>query len=164
MTRVIVEAFKRIERDQPARPLIYLPVVNRAMTAAELALLARTIGAGVDAAGMAPGSVIAAAIGNRPAAIAAFLACAERGHPWLPIDCGTSVGEIAHIARRFNAEGVIVATPEPVAGFATRHPVAHEVWLAVADREPSGPALDAAVLKLTSGTTGVPRAAIAAAA
>ena len=103
MTRVIVEAFKQIERDQPARPLIYLPASNRAMTAAELALLARTISAGLDAAGIAPGSVIAAAIGNRPAAIAAFLACAERGHPWLPIDGGTSAGEIAHIADRFNA-------------------------------------------------------------
>jgi long-chain acyl-CoA synthetase len=159
MTREIVEAFGQIERDHPARPLIYLPAANRVITAADLALLARTIGAGFDAARMAPGSVIAAAIGNRPAAIAAFLACAERGHPWLPIDSGTSAGEIAYTAGRLNVAGVIVVTPEPVAGFAKRHPLAHEVWLAVADRQPCGPALDAAVLKLTSGTTGVPRAA-----
>ena len=160
MPRVIVEAFKQIERDQPGRPLIYLPTSNRAMTAADLALLARTIGAGLDAARVESGSVIAAAIGNRPAAIAAFLTCAERGHPWLPIDGGTSAREIAHIARRFNAAGVIVVAPEPVAGFANRHPLADGAWLAVADRPPSGPALDATVLKLTSGTTGVPRATL----
>ena len=160
MTRVIVEAFKHIERDQPARPLIYLPASNRAITAADLGLLSRTISAGLDAAGVAPRSVIAAAIGNRPAAIAAFLACAERGHPWLPIDGGTSAGEIAQMACRFNAAGVIVVAPEPVAGFANRYPLAHEVWLAVAERPPSGPELDAAVLKLTSGTTGVPRATL----
>jgi len=161
MTGVIVEAFRQIERDHPARPLIHLPVVNRAMTAAELGVLARTISAGLDAAGMAPGSVIATVIGNRPAAIAAFLACAERGHPSLPIDGSTSAGEVAHVARRFNVAGVIVVAPEPVPGFANRHPLAHEVWLAVADRQPSGPALAATVLKLTSGTTGVPRAALA---
>ncbi|HUE85534.1 MAG TPA: class I adenylate-forming enzyme family protein [Vicinamibacterales bacterium] len=160
MPSAIVEAFRRIERDHPDRPLIYLPAAARVTTAAELAGLSATIRAGLEAAGIAPGSLIGAALGNRPAAIAAFLACAERGHPFLPIDGGTATEEISHIGRQLNAAALMLSTPASVSGFQTRQVVAGHVMLAVADEPPSGPAHNAAVLKLTSGTTGLPRATL----
>ncbi len=156
----IVEAFRRIARDQPTRTLIYLPAAGRVLTASGLAGLAAAIGAGLDAAGVAPGSVVGAALGNRPAAIAAFLACAERGHPFLPIDGATAAGEIAHLGRRLDAAALMLMTEEHLSGFQTRHTIAGNVTLAIADEPPAGPAHSASVLKLTSGSTGMPRATL----
>ena len=160
MPGAIVEAFRRIERDQPTRPLIYLPAAERAITAVELARTSAAIKAALDAARVAPQSVVGAALGNRPSAIAAFLACADRGHPFLPIDGGTAPEEIALIGRRLNAAALLLTYPIPVSGFQTLHSLADDMTLAIADDGPPGPALDASVLKLTSGTTGVPRATL----
>ena len=156
----IVDAFRRIARDQPARPLIYLPAAGRVLRASDLAALAAAIGAALDAARLAPGSVVGAALGNRPAAIAAFMACAERGHPFLPIDGGTATEEIAHIGVRLGASALMLMTAQPVPGFQTVHRIDPDVALAIADDPPVGPAHKASVLKLTSGTTGMPRATL----
>jgi len=159
MASAIVEAFRRIERDHPTRPLMYLPGAHRVITAADLAQMSASLGAVLDAARVAPGRVVGAALGNRPSAIAAFLACAERGHPFLPIDGGTATAELGHIGRRLNAAALMLATAEPVLGFQTRQAVGH-VTLVITDDPPAGPAHNASVLKLTSGTTGVPRATL----
>jgi acyl-CoA synthetase (AMP-forming)/AMP-acid ligase II len=155
----IVEAFRRIERNAPARPLIYVPGAPRVITAADLAQMATTLGAALDAARVAPGSVIGMALGNRPAAIAAFLACAERGHPYLPIDGGTAPAQIADIGRRLNVGALILASTGAVPGFHSRRTIG-DVTLALAAEPPAGPACKASVLKLTSGTTGLPRATL----
>lgn len=155
----IVEAFRRIARDTPARPLIYLPGSARVITATTLAQMSADLAAALGALGIAPGSVVGTALGNRPSAIAAFLACAERGHPCLPIDGGTAPDQIAEIGRRLSASALLLATDEVVAGFRASRRIG-DVRLAAADAAPSGPAYDAAVLKLTSGTTGVPRATL----
>jgi long-chain acyl-CoA synthetase len=155
----IVEAFRQIERNSPSRPLIYVPGARRVVTAADLAQMSATLGGALDALRVAPGSVIGMALGNRPSAIAAFLACAERGHPYLPIDGGTATDQIADIGRRLNAAALMLASAEPIPGFHSRRTVGH-VALAVAEEPPAHPAYDASVLKLTSGTTGVPRATL----
>jgi long-chain acyl-CoA synthetase len=155
----IVEAFRRIERNAPARPLIYVPSAHRVITAADLAQMSTTLGAALDALQVAPGSVIGMALGNRPSAIAAFLACAERGHPYLPIDGGTATDQIADIGRRLNAAALMLASAGPVPGFHSRRTVG-DVTLAIAEEPPAGPTCDASVLRLTSGTTDVPRATL----
>jgi long-chain acyl-CoA synthetase len=155
----IVEAFRRIERHSPSRPLIYVPGARRVITAADLGQMSATLGTALDALRLAPGSVIGMALGNRPSAIAAFLACAERGHPYVPIDGGTAIDQIADIARRLNATALMLASAEPVPGFRSRRTVG-DVSLATAETLPAGPEYHAAVLKLTSGTTGVPRATL----
>lgn len=160
MSSTIGEAFRRIERDQPARPLIYLPGAGRVVTATDLGQMAAAIHAGLDAARVAPGSVVGAALGNRPSAIAAFLACAERGHPFLPIDGATAPGELSRIGQRWHAAALLRTTPDPLPGFQAERAIAHDIRLTLADQPPSGPAYDACVLKLTSGTTGVPRATL----
>lgn len=159
-TGPIVEAFRRIERDDPTRPLIYLPAAGLVLTASDLASLSADIGAVLDAAHLPPGSVVGAALGNRPAAIAAFLACVARGHPFVPIDGGTATEDIAGIGRGLHAAALMVASEEPAPGFESRHPIAGGGTLAIADQPAAGPAHDACVLKLTSGTTGVPRATL----
>ena len=155
----IVEAFRRIERNSPARPLIYVPAAHRVVTAVDLARMSATLGAALDGLRLPLGSVIGMALGNRPSAVAAFLACAERGHPYLPIDGGTATDQIADIGRRLNAAALMLASAEPVPGFQSRRTVG-DVTLAVAEEPPARPRYDASVLKLTSGTTGVPRATL----
>jgi long-chain acyl-CoA synthetase len=155
----IVEAFRRLERNSPARPLIYVPAAHRVITATELARMSASLGATLDALRVAPGSVIGMALGNRPSAIAAFLACAERGQPYLPIDGATATDQIADIGRRLSAAALLLASAEPVPGFHSRRTVS-DVTFAIAEETPARPAYDASVLKLTSGTTGVPRATL----
>ena len=109
---------------------------------------------------MPPGGVIGAALGNRPIAIAAFLACVHRGHPFLPIDNGTTLAEISRIAGRLDVAALMLSVPRLVTKFGRHFSIDEGVTLAVADTPPSGAVHGATILKLTSGSTGLPRAVL----
>lgn len=160
MPSEILESFQKIRRDDPQRRVIYLPASGQAVTTEQLAQLAAHLRNALHRAALPRGAVVAAALGNRPASIAAFLACCEGGHPFLPIDSATARDAMAAIGGGFHAGAVMTSTDDPIAGFSRRAPLGDNVTLAVADQEPSDTCAGAAVLKLTSGTTGAPRATL----
>ena len=158
-TSVIVESFRRLQRDTPGRRLIYLPATESTVNAEQLALLASEIVKGFEKMRLPPGSVVGAALGNRPSAIAAFLACAERGHPLLPIDGSTAAAEVAAIGARLQAAVILVPTATQYLGYGLSRTLSPEVTAAIADQPPQT-TFDACVMKLTSGSTGLPRATL----
>jgi len=149
----IVESFQRITRDRPDCPLVFLAGTGQALTAADL-WRAHEIEMGrLRQAGLGAGDLLVSATGNRPDLIARTVACRALGIALMAVDAGATRSEIDALAARFGAAAAMVprettarrrGTPEDfelVAGPGERHDYR-----------------GAAMLKLTSGSTGLPRA------
>lgn len=157
----IVERFERIRRDTPDRPLIHAPALRTSLTAEALWHAAVEQRARLERHGVGQHGLVIYAAGNKPDIFACWLACRSLGVALLPVDAGTVTPEIESLARRFGASVVIVSEaaagvpligePEPyVAGLLLVRPREGTTGV-VAQR-------GAAVLKLTSGSTGLPKA------
>jgi long-chain acyl-CoA synthetase len=101
------------------------------------------------------------AAGNRPGVFACWLACRSLGAALLPVDASTTPAEVDTLARRFGAAVAIL--PDGAAGIPgmkAPEPFAPSLVSARPVDEPRGAAAHrgAAVLKLTSGSTGAPKA------
>ena len=158
----IVERFRRVHRDDPNRPLLHVPLANTTLTADDLLAASLEHGRALQRLGLGPGSLVILAIGNRPAAFPFWLACFTAGITVMPVDVGATIVEISGLARRFGATlAVVPAAPQPPAADAVSMPYADGL-LAVRIRgvEPQPERYrGAAALKLTSGSTGLSKAA-----
>jgi len=159
MESEIAAAFAKLLRDAPARPLIHQPALDRVLTVADVDAAAVVIDRALAAAGVGPRGLLAAQIGNRAAAVAAFLACRRRGSTYLPLDVGTTAAEIEDIGCRFGVAAVLLATPQRIHGYRRLLPFVDGLTLAMADVDPGDSRhRDAVLLKMTSGSSGTPRA------
>ena len=159
----IVHAFDRIRRDAPARPLIHVPGpgATATLTAQDLWDLSLAYAAALDARGIDGDHLVISAAGNRPGAVALWLACLRLGVALMPTDAGTPPAEIEKLAGRFGATTVVA--PETLAGLdALGSYEALPGGLAATHIMTVMPRPDvykgAAVLKVTSGSTGLPKA------
>jgi long-chain acyl-CoA synthetase len=143
MPSAIVEAFARLRRDTPDRPLIFVPATHRALSAADIADSAERVASALETAAIEPGRLIVSAVGNVPLAFAVLLACRARRLALLPVDIGATGAEVAALAEHFDA--AIVIAGDGAFSVPTHQP-RHTLYG------------DAAVLKLTSGSSGRPRA------
>jgi long-chain acyl-CoA synthetase len=157
----IVERFSRIRRDESDRPLVHVPAAGASLTADDIwreALLQRER---LKALGIGAEHLIISAAGNRPAAVALWLACRSLDMALMPVDSGTPVAEIASLATRFGATMAVLAASTPA--IETLGPVNQfegdlvAVALTGTDQAPQI-YRGAAVLKVTSGTSGLPKA------
>jgi long-chain acyl-CoA synthetase len=144
----IVRRFAHIAIEQAQRPLIYLPGTNDVITASELWLAHLVLRQRLAAIGVGPNQLVLSAVGNRREAIPLLLACLSLGAPFMPADAGATAAELTELAERFGASliastrltGDVLLEQQPrVAGLAYR---------------------GAALLKLTSGSTGFPKATL----
>jgi long-chain acyl-CoA synthetase len=163
----IVERFERIRRDSPNRLLIHLPAAGVSLSADDiwktsLEQQAQLEALGVGSlAGRDDDHLVISAIGNRPASVPLWLACRSRGVALLPVDGGTPTAEIAALARRFGATTAILPASTPgleALGDATPF----DSTLVAVRLSGTTPAPEiyrgAAALKVTSGSTGLPKA------
>jgi long-chain acyl-CoA synthetase len=171
----LVERFHRIARDTPDRLLLHARSEGRVLSAAALLEDARLAGASLDAAGLGPDHLIISVAGNRSGFYALLVACLARGVALMPVDRGTPMPEVLDLASRFHAQAIVLATtddsapietglPAPGSGLPVQHrlePLPGNLTLAWLDEAEPQPSIyrGAAVLKLTSGSTGLPRAA-----
>jgi len=144
----IVQRFARIAADRPGRRLIYAPATNDVLTASDLWQSHLELQKQLSALGIQPGQLIVSAAGNRPAAISLLLACLSLRVPLMPIDASATAAEVAQFAERFGA--FLVAVPD-----------GSHLRLVRQQTDPAGYG-DAALLKLTSGSTGFPKAILTA--
>jgi long-chain acyl-CoA synthetase len=158
----IVEQFNRIARDTPGRPLIHLPLATRTLTAADVRAAADEQLKLLIAAGVGSDDLLIYAAGNRPELFALWIACRSVGAALMPLDAGTTAPEIAALAERFGACHAIVSAPSGAADLG--HPYAFVAGLLRVQLQRTGPVPQVyrgmAVLKLTSGSTGLPKAAV----
>jgi long-chain acyl-CoA synthetase len=158
----IVERFRRIVRDTPSRPLIHLPLARTTITAEELQAAASTQRGRLEQAGIGPDHVVIYAAGNRPELFGLWLACRELGVVLLPADVGTTTGELAALAGRFGASALIVAAGTAATSDDLGDSQTFVPGLAVVRPQGVTPSVGAysgaCTLKLTSGSTGEPKA------
>jgi long-chain acyl-CoA synthetase len=154
-----VERFRRIHRDEPRRPLIHLPLSSTTLTAEELWDLAVCQAAALERSGLTGNHLVIYAAGNRPEFVAFWLACRRLGLVLMPVDVGATSTELGGLAHRFGASALIVpASALPSDQLGTPAPFVPGL---MAIRFPESGARTypgATALKLTSGSTGLPKA------
>lgn len=157
----LVERFRRVLRERPHRPLIHHASAGVSWTAGDLDAAARTLEAWLAAAGVGADHLVLLATGNRPSTFLAWLACRALGAAILPVDPGTTAVEMRALAARFGATLALLPPGETGTG----HPGApipsppQVRAFRLPDAEPAPNVYrGAAVLKLTSGSTGLPKA------
>ena len=157
----IVERFDRIRRDSPNRRLIHLPAAGASLTADDIwnaSLLQR---ARLESLGLGKEHLVISAAGNRPGAVSLWLACRGLDMALMPVDPGTPTPEIAALAGRFGATVAILPGSRPgIDELGTATPFDGQlVAVNVANAIPAPEIYrGAAALKVTSGTTGLPKA------
>jgi len=159
---VICQRFARIANEQPDRPLIFSGT-NDVLTAWDLWRSHLDMQHRLSAIGVGPNQLVMSAAGNRRDAIPLLLACLSLGAPLMPVDAGATITELVGVAERFGASAVVL--PDASAAVFAPQSVHLSGDLHVAHHQVEGvEGLDyrgAALLKLTSGSTGLPKATLA---
>jgi long-chain acyl-CoA synthetase len=157
----IVEGFRRILRDEPRRPLLHLPLPRATLTAEEIWEAGLAQRSRLERLGLGREHLLIYAGGNRPEAVALWLACGSLGLALMPVDAGTTLAEVEGLARRFGASAVVIAdgTGRP-ADVGAASSFAPGLAIVLVRNVVPAPQIygGATVLKVTSGTSGEPRA------
>jgi long-chain acyl-CoA synthetase len=151
----LVELFARVQRDHPHRVVLPAALPARGLTARQVWTDASDLAAVLARAGVDAGSLVAVSTGNDPSTFAAWLACRLCGAALIPLDRSSAPTERADIMTAFGPAVALVRLAdtdrgEVVGGLRV---VPFDI-LGQAHRDYPG----AAVLKLTSGTSGRPKA------
>jgi long-chain acyl-CoA synthetase len=159
-TSELVERFDRVRRQAPDRRLLYLPAAGATWTADELWQAHLQLCAALTRNGLRANDLVVSAAANRPEAVPLLLACLSKHVVLMPVDAGTTRTEIDDLISRFQASAAILPTDEAGPGVVLRG----GLQIVRAPRAPSGTALPGgvAMLKLTSGSTGQPKAILTA--
>src|SRR4051812_45076577 len=152
----ILDRFARVLRDRADLPLVF-SFAERSWSAVDLDAWASHLAARCETLRVPAGSSIVTALGNRAEFIAVLLAGLRSGRPILPVDPGTTASGVLATARSFGARA-IVGTSALVPG--DSHVLPGGTRLAVTDDSDAHAYPGIAVLKLTSGSTGVPKAVL----
>jgi acyl-CoA synthetase (AMP-forming)/AMP-acid ligase II len=160
----IVERFADLRRRAPDRVLMHLPGAGGALTAANIWDAHVAYAALLAEARVEPGQLVVSAAGNHYASVAVFLACRARGIALMPVDAGTTRPEILALGERFSAAALLLPSAmiqqEPCDTGEGVFPLAGGLCL-VRRAEPAPRSYsDFAVLKLTSGSSGSPKAVL----
>jgi acyl-CoA synthetase (AMP-forming)/AMP-acid ligase II len=160
----ILERFADLYRDDPDRRLIHVPARDAALSASDIWSAHLRYAERLSRfAGVRAGQLVISAAGNHPAGVSFFLACRAIDAVILPVDPGTPLAEIVGLAERFEAAAVLL----PVAMAADMARLGDDTSIELGgfrlvpcDRSPSAYP-GTAILKLTSGSTGFAKAALA---
>lgn len=158
----ILARFGALYRANPNRLLVHAPGAGRSLSASEIwsahlhhaEQLTRIAGLEAD-------QLVVSAAGNHPSAVSFFLACRAAGAAIMPVDPGTTAAEILVLAERFAAAALLL--PSEMAHDDRFGGSAVELdGLRLIRRVHPAPGRyqGTSLLKLTSGSTGVPKAAL----
>jgi acyl-CoA synthetase (AMP-forming)/AMP-acid ligase II len=157
----LVEAVRRRARDTPHHPLIDAPAERRVVTAGTLAEDAGATADCLRHLGIGPGHAVAAHVGNRSGYFSLLLACLDVGAALLPIDGSAPSAEAGVVADRFEASALVVPEGRDSAGEHVLPAGLRLTRRADPTQSIAAPAAGpVAMLKLTSGSTGVPKATV----
>lgn len=143
----ILHAFELLTRRNPLAPLVVSP--ERRATVSDVDALARAAGRPLADAGLPPGAVVGLAAANGPGFLASLLAVRRAGLAALLLDAQTPGAEALRIVRALGAAALLRCR--------TGWPGRPGDWEWTAADGASLHLPDAAVVKLTSGSTGLPR-------
>jgi long-chain acyl-CoA synthetase len=159
----IVTRFDTVRRSAPARTLVSVPATGSEWSADDLWQAHQRYAERLTHMGVGSGDLVVSAAGNSAASVAFLLACRAVDAAVLPADSGTKSHELQALAQRFGARALFLPTAAvPDLRFEAAHtlllgePMCLYPTRDVQQRRYAG----SAVLKLTSGSTNIPRAAV----
>jgi long-chain acyl-CoA synthetase len=156
----ILQAFERLARRDPLAPLVVSP--ERRATVGDVEALARAAGRVLAPPGqrpplpLPPGAIVGLAAANGPGFLASLLALRRAGLAALLLDPQVPEPEALRVLRALGAAALLRCPegwPQGPAGWSLQVPGTG-----------AASAVDAAVIKLTSGSTGAPRGIAASSA
>jgi acyl-CoA synthetase (AMP-forming)/AMP-acid ligase II len=159
---VLVDALRRRARDTPDAPLIDAPAERRVVTTRDLADDTAATAAALRQLGIGPGHAVACHVGNRSGYFSLLLACFDIGAALLPIDGSAPATEAEAVTARFEASALVGPVGRHGAG---PHALPGGLQLGRRDDPPQtlppvAGGAPVAMLKLTSGSTGIPKATL----
>jgi long-chain acyl-CoA synthetase len=140
----LVQRFARIAADHPKRPVIYAPASGDVLSAAQVWQSQLELRQQLSVLGVGPGQLVVSAAANRPATIPLLMACLSLRAVLMPLDASATVTEVADFGARFGARVIVLPRGSDL-HIKPRH-------------GDSATYAGAALLKLTSGSTGFPKA------
>jgi long-chain acyl-CoA synthetase len=160
-TSLLGERFERICRDQASTVAVQTLSTGAGTTFADLAAGRSAIERALTDLGVGRGAAVVSFVGNRPIFFPLVAACMEAGAALIPLGEATDIEATSLIEQ---AGAVAVITDRTLSLHAGReHPLGSGVrLLRLADRDHPPEYGRSVVLKLTSGSTHLPKAAIAA--
>ena len=156
----LVSAFASVHGADPNRPLIHLPADNRSLTADDIWRAHLRYADGLRSEGLVNGQLVLLAVGNHPSIVALLLAARTLELAVLAVDVGTTGPEIAELIERFKAAAIVTTSIAPLELGHRRSPLGDDLAVAVCDASTPGHYEGTSILKLTSGSTGLPKAAV----
>jgi long-chain acyl-CoA synthetase len=147
----ILQSFERLASRAPLAPLVLSP--ERRVTFEDIEALSRAAGSVLAEGAFPPGSRLGLLAPNGPGFLASLLALRRAGCAALLLDAQTPPAECGRILTALGAAGLLRCR--------TAWPSGPADWLLERATEPGEPIIpvepDIAVVKLTSGSTGLPR-------
>jgi long-chain acyl-CoA synthetase len=158
----IVDRFATICRKHPARVLVHLPASDDRLTASDLWTLHRQFLATLADAGVQQDQVVLSLAGNRADSLPLLLATRALGAALMPVDHGTPWLELLEIAARFRAAAIVLPSEDARHLHGRVASLRHGLSIFLPAESTPARYRGAAVLKLTSGSTGLPKATLTA--
>jgi long-chain acyl-CoA synthetase len=158
----IVDRFATICRKHPARVLVHLPASDDRLTASDLWTLHRQFLATLADAGVQQDQVVLSLAGNRADSLPLLLATRALGAALMPVDHGTPWLELLEIAARFRASAIVLPSEDARHFHGRVASLRHGLSIFLPAESTPARYRGAAVLKLTSGSTGLPKATLTA--
>jgi long-chain acyl-CoA synthetase len=153
----IVLSFDRIVRRDPLAPLVVTP--ERRSTVGEVDALARAASRSLEGVELPPGTAVGLAAANGPGFLASLLALRRAGLPAVLLDSQTPAAEALRIVRALGAAALLrcrCGWPQRPDDWRLELPEPEEGALPPLAAQPEFFS-NGAVVKLTSGSTGLPR-------
>lgn len=160
MASQLVESFARVARDRPDRIVVFGLSEDRCLTSAALWAEYQAVRDACARAGLSSESLVVSVAGNRAGFFSLLLACRDLGTTLMPVDRSTPLPEIVALADRWHASALVLLDPPALDRPHLTVPLPNGTYLVPLSTVPPAPELyaGAAVLKLTSGSTGLPKA------
>lgn len=160
MPSELIARFEKVRRDRPDRTVLIGLSEQRTLTSTQtwteyVSMRAALVGAGLDET-----SLLISIAGNRIAFVPLLMACLDARIALMPADRGTTLAEALALADRWHASGLVLVDPPALARPHTVLPLPGGLCLVRLTAVEPRPDLyaGAALLKLTSGSTGLPKA------
>jgi long-chain acyl-CoA synthetase len=149
----LVAAFAAHHRYAPRRTLVHLPGLHTTLTASDIWDESGRIADRLASLGVRTGELVVSGLGNRPEGVALLLACRRLDVVLMPVDAGATPHEFETLSRRFGAR-ILITPPSTDA----RSGISAGNLVYQPGQETSARYHDTVLLKLTSGSTGLPKA------
>jgi long-chain acyl-CoA synthetase len=160
LQRDLLERFRKTCRDRAAAPAIHSLSDGRTVLFSELLDQSAAVGRALVDAGIRAGSSVVTLVGNHPIFFSVLAACMEVGAAVVPLGEATDA-EARSVVERSGAAAVITDRSLPLEAVSDVSVGSGIRLLSVRHQDRATSYGESVVLKLTSGSTDVPKAAIA---